>query len=135
MLGIVPLIGEIGDAGKALRIADKASDGVKVADEINDTIKLSTRIKLLNKVQNPKLRNAINEIYRDGASIGDGGLADAIRHEIKTGDLVGGKSHIQKGKERIKNLENILNKQDLIDIDKEIAEELIKDISRALGGN
>ena len=134
-MGIVPFIGEVGDTGKALRLADKAIDGAKVADEVNDAIKLSTRSKLLNKVQNPKLRNAINEIYRDGASIGDGGLADAIRHEIKTGEFVGGKSHIQKGKERIKNLENILYKQDLSNIDKEIAEELIKDISRALGGN
>ena len=137
LLGIVPLIGEVGDAGKALKIADKAIDGAKVAeiaDEVNDAIKLSTRSKLLCKVQNPKLRNAINEIYRDGATIGDGGLADAIRHELKTGELVGGKSHIQKGKERIKNLENILNKQDLSNTEKEIAEELIENISLALGG-
>ncbi len=27
---------------------------------------------------------------------GDGGLADAIRHELSTGELVGGKSHITK---------------------------------------
>ena len=136
-VGIVPIIGEAGDTGKALRIADKASDGAKVlktAEKVNDAAKLSKRKKLLSKVQNPKLRNAINEIYRDGATIGDGGLADAIRHELKTGELVGGKSHIQKGKERIKNLENILIKQDLSNTDKEIAEELIKDISLALGG-
>ena len=135
LLGIVPIIGEVGDAGKALRIADKAIDGAKTADKVADgAVKLSTRSKLLNKAQNQKLRNAINEIYRDGAITGDGGLADAIRHEIKTGELVGGKSHIQKGKERIKNLENILNKQDLTNSDKEIVEELIKDISLALGG-
>ena len=133
LMGIVPFIGEVGDAGKALRIADKAKVS-KIADEVNDAIKLSTRSKLLSKVQNPKLRNAINEIYRDGATIGDGGLADAIRHELKTGELVGGKSHIQKGKERIKNLENILNKQDLSNTEKEIAEELIENISLALGG-
>ena len=137
LFGIVPFVGEVGDAGKALRIADKAIDGAKVAeiaDEVNDAIKLSTRSKLLSKVQNPKLRNAINEIYRDGANIGDGGLADAIRHELKTGEFVGGKSHIQKGKERIKNLENILYKQDLSNTEKEIAEGLIIDISLALGG-
>jgi hypothetical protein len=137
LIGIVPFLGEVGDAGKALRIVDKAIDGAKVAeiaDEVNDAIKLSTRSKLLSKVQNPKLRNAINEIYRDGANIGDGGLADAIRHELKTGEFVGGKSHIQKGKERIKNLENILYKQDLSNTEKEIAEGLIIDISLALGG-
>ena len=132
--GIIPIIGEVGDTNKALRIADKAIDGAKVADGVNDAITLSTRSKLLNKAQNPKLRNAINEIYRDGATIGNGGLADAIRHELKTGELVGGKSHIQKGKERIKNLENILHKQELSNSDREIAEELIQDIGLALRG-
>lgn len=49
-------------------------------------------------------------MYRPKAKTGDGGLSDAIRHELKTGELVGGKSHIQKGMERLKNLENILKK-------------------------
>ena len=63
---------------------------------------------LLNQTSNPKLKNAINEIYRPNGKIGDGGLSDAIRYELKTGKQVGGKSHIQKGIERLKNLENIL---------------------------
>ena len=33
LMGIVPFIGEVGDAGKALRIADKAIDGAKVVDK------------------------------------------------------------------------------------------------------
>ena len=33
LLGIVPFVGEIGDAGKALRIADKAIDGAKFVDK------------------------------------------------------------------------------------------------------
>ncbi|MBC1345244.1 hypothetical protein HB799_14460, partial [Listeria welshimeri] len=43
------------------------------------------RDELLNKVENEKLKNVINEIYRKGASVGDGGLADAVRHELATG--------------------------------------------------
>ena len=62
------------------------------------------RDELLNSVQNDKLRNAVNQIYRPNASVGDGGLGDAVRHEISTGELVGGKSHIMKAKERIKIL-------------------------------
>ena len=31
-----------------------------------------------------------------------------VRHELSTGQLVGGKSHIQKAAERITNLENII---------------------------
>ena len=51
LMGIVPFIGEIGDTGKALRIADKASDVAKVADSITDaskTIKLPKPSKLKN---------------------------------------------------------------------------------------
>lgn len=90
--------------------------------------------KILKKASDEKIKNVIKELYRQGAIIGDGGTADAIRHEIKTGELVGGKSHIQKGKERLKNLENILKKSDLSKKDKKIAEKLHKDLKKALGG-
>lgn len=43
LVGIIPFIGEVGDAGKALRIADKAIDGAKVAktaDKVADGVKL-----------------------------------------------------------------------------------------------
>ncbi len=41
LMGIVPFIGEVGDAGKALRIADKTSDVAKVADKVTDGVKLA----------------------------------------------------------------------------------------------
>ena len=47
------------------------------------------RDELLTSVQNDKLRNAVEQIYRPNASVGDGGLGDAVRHEISTGELVG----------------------------------------------
>ena len=40
LMGIVPFIGEVGDTGKALRIADKASDIAKAADKVKDGVKL-----------------------------------------------------------------------------------------------
>ena len=94
----------------------------------------SVRDQLLNKVENPKLKNAVNEIYRPGATTGDGGLADAVRHELSTGELVGGKSHITKATERVTNLENIINKQNLSSSDLEIAKNLLDDLKKALGG-
>ncbi|MBE6651088.1 MAG: hypothetical protein E7613_07225 [Ruminococcaceae bacterium] len=93
----------------------------------------SKREKLLKRATNQKLKNTINEMYRPNAKIGDGGLSDAIRHEIKTKQLVGGKSHIQKGIERLKNLENIYKKQNLNTTDKSIVKYLIKDLKNALG--
>lgn len=94
----------------------------------------SKREELLNRATNQKLKNAINEMYRPNAKKGDGGLGDAIRYEMKTQNLVGGKSHIQKGIERLKNLENILKKHDLNSTDKAIIRELIKDLKNALEG-
>ena len=87
---------------------------------------------MLDSATNQKLKNCINEIYRPGGATGDGGLADAIRHEITAGELVGGKSHIQKGIERIKNLENIIAKQNLDATDLKIANELLSDLKNAL---
>ena len=95
---------------------------------------LGKREELLSRVENEKLKNAINEIYRPGASVGDGGLADAVRHELSTGELVGGKSHITKAMERVTNLENIIDKQNLSDSDLAIANELLNDLIDALGG-
>lgn len=86
----------------------------------------------MNSVSNTKLKNCINEMYRPGATIGDGGLADAIRHELTTGELVGGKSHITKGLERVRNLENIIAKQDLDSNDLKIATDLLNDLKAAL---
>lgn len=74
------------------------------------------------------------QIYRPNSQIGDGGLADAVRYELKTGKLVGGKSHIQKANERIKNLENIIRKENLNEKDLKIAKDILNDINMALKG-
>ena len=91
-------------------------------------------LRLLKKASHDKVKNVIKELYRPGATIGDGGTAAAIRHELKTGNLVGGKSHILKGTERLKNLENILKRNDLSKKDRKIANRLYKDLKKALGG-
>ena len=92
----------------------------------------SVREQLLIQVSNEKLRNCINQLYRNNANIGDGGLADAIRYEITTGKLVGNKSHIQKGLERVKNLENIISKQNLSKEELAIAKQLLEKLKEAL---
>jgi len=90
------------------------------------------RERLLSSVSNPKLKNAVDQIYRPNATVGDGGLADAIRREKETGEKVGGRSHVQKGKERLKNLENILANEKLNARDTQIINKLINDIKQAL---
>ena len=58
----------------------------------------SKREELLKRATNQKLKNTINEMYRPNAKKGDSGLSDVIRYKRKTNELVGGKSHIRKGK-------------------------------------
>jgi len=48
-------------------------------------------------VTDPDLQNLVNDLYRPGASVGDGSTAAAIEHERKTGFSVGGHYHSQKG--------------------------------------
>lgn len=90
--------------------------------------------ELFEKAENVKVKNVIKELYRPGAEIGDGGTADAIRHELSSGEFVGGKSHIRKGIERLKNLENIIKSLNLTDCDKQIVKELYDDLKDALKG-
>jgi RHS repeat-associated protein len=83
------------------------------------------RDELLSKATNSKLRNAIDELYRPGASIGDGGTADMIR-------IVGDEGHITKGMSYLKYLERILTGETLSAADREIAEALYNDLRNAL---
>lgn len=90
--------------------------------------------KLFDKATDIKLKNTIKELYHPGSNIGDGSTAAAIRHELRTGELVGGKSHIKKGRERMKNLENLLNNRKLNKKDRKIAQKLYDDLKKSLGG-
>ena len=148
VIAFIPVIGAFKYADEAAVLV-KSGDKillVKHADDLVGTTKhfdevvvgtKSVRDILLESVSNQKLKNCINEMYRKGATVGDGGLADAIRYEITTGELVGGKSHIQKGLERVKNLENIIKNQNLNNDDLKIATKLLNDLKSALalGGN
>ena len=43
-LGVVPVVGEIGDAAKLAKIADKAVDAAKVADKASDFTKFTKKL-------------------------------------------------------------------------------------------
>ena len=67
----------------------------------------------------------------EGARI-PGGTAGAVRHEIRTGALVGGKSHIRKALERRRQLQNILRRERLSPEDRSTAQQLLDGLSEAL---
>ena len=94
---------------------------------------LLMREELLRKVQDPKLRNIIDQLYRRGATIGDGGTAAAVRAERATGQPIGGKFHSIKARININALENWLrNNPTASQNDRTIAQSLKRDLQNSM---
>lgn len=62
---------------------------------------------LMKGVNNTDVLKVIKDNYRAGATIGNGSTADAVRHEILTGQSVGGKFHSIKAQQQINRISNI----------------------------
>ena len=85
---------------------------------------------------NPVLSKAMDEIYRDGASVGSGSTAAAVRQERATGGTVGGRTHTQKAEGYVKFLERWLQKNPTASPgDRAAAENVLRDLRNALGGS
>ena len=80
---------------------------------------------------NRALQNTVNQLFRPGDKLA-GGTAGAIRQEALTGRAIGGKFHLQKGIERIRNLEHILAREELSAADRALAERLLSDLRSAV---
>ena len=104
--------------------------------EYKKWIGVSQRQKMLKKAKNSKLHNAVDQIYRPGAVIGDGGTASVIKFEKKTGLGLGrnGGTHEKKGREMIKYIEDKILTQNLSKSDRKLANNLVKKLKQALGG-
>lgn len=99
-------------------------------------IGVSQRQNMLKKAKNPKLHNAVDQLYRPGAFIGDGGTASVIKFEKRTGLGLGrnGGTHEKKGREMIKYIEDKILTQNLSKSDRKLANSLVKKLKQALGG-
>ena len=109
-------------------------NGTVIPKEYGSWIGTSRRNDLLNSVTDSDLKNAVNQLYRPGSIIGDGGTADSIRGENQTGLLLSNVGHTQKGAEMMTYLQRIINSNNLSSNDLKIAQELLLDLSSALGG-
>lgn len=67
--------------------------------------------------------------------MGNGGTADALRHELRTGQLLSPSGHAQRAIEMRNGLMNDLASGRLNETDARIARELLSDLQRALTGN
>ncbi|MFY9620738.1 MAG: RHS repeat-associated core domain-containing protein, partial [Pyrinomonadaceae bacterium] len=99
---------------------------------VTTVVTQSVRTGLLNGARSPAVRKWIEYLYRQGAKIGDGSTADAIRFERLTGQLLSKAGHSQKGKEAIAGLERLLRTNKLGPEDTKIVKELISNLKDAL---
>lgn len=126
------------DIKKGLSIGVKSNRQLSLgagisAPEIKEKGTNSVKESLLARATQNDSKNLVKELYRSGSKIGDGGTADALRHELKTGELVGGKSHKIKAQERVRQIENILKKNPNHP-DKDLLNQLKDDLEKALRG-
>ncbi|MDO4501674.1 MAG: hypothetical protein Q4D06_00680 [Coriobacteriia bacterium] len=93
----------------------------------------STRSELMSQATTDQVKRIVGELYRPGAEEGDGGTADAIRKQLRTGQLVGGRDHIRKGRERLRQIKKLLSRFP-DHPDRGLLERLRSDLEDALGG-
>lgn len=111
-----------------------------IAKSTNKIVKVEYNNKEGNKLLKTAKTNEtcylIKSLYRNKARIGKGGVADAINYEIKHNTKINGKSHIQKGIESVKHINNML-KNNPNHPDKKLLIKERNKIQRALkrGGN
>ena len=88
----------------------------------------STRDKLLTTVQDLELNRIVNELYRPGAMVGDGGTAAILVDEFNNGLS----THLIKATERLKQLRNLASSGKLGLKDLDVVEALIDDLEYAI---
>lgn len=97
-------------------------------------IGVSRRDKLLKKAKNRKLRNAINQLYRPGSFIGDGGTASVLKFEKRTGEHVSKSplGHYNKAKDTVVYLKRIISNEQLTKSERKQANKLVKKLNRSI---
>lgn len=89
-------------------------------------------------VVDPDLNNLVQDLYKGAETktpIGTGSTADAIRHEARTGESVGGKFHTQKGQDYARALEKwLLRHPEAAPADRVAAQAMLDDLRKALAG-
>jgi RHS repeat-associated protein len=90
-------------------------------------------LEAIPSAANPRLQRAIDALFQSTDKM-PGGTAGAIRHELSTGELVGGSSHLMKGEERIRSLQRIMREEKLNPKDRGTAQRLMHDLQSAMKG-
>lgn len=94
--------------------------------QLGKLLLMNRRASLLTKITNPKLKTILKELYREGAKIGNGSTADALKYEIATGQALSKTGHAQKAYDYRRALINLWhNKGQLNAVEKRVVKELL----------
>lgn len=118
--------------GLAAKMGMFGGGGVSEAAEKIVQLLESPKDNLLRSVQNMRLRNITARMYREKATVGAGSTADAIRYELKTGNLLSPSGHLQKGVEMRAALSKLIKSGELSKSDLILARWMRRDIQDAL---
>ncbi|ORC51276.1 hypothetical protein B2G74_00445 [Burkholderia sp. A27] len=105
-----------------------AATGPKLTDDLAAAMSKPT-------VSDTKLGGLMDDLYRDGAKIGTGSTADAVRYETETGTPVGGVFHTQKAVDYSVALQRWLDSNPNASFsDRSAAQNVLRDLQNALKG-
>ncbi|MBM7327375.1 hypothetical protein JS562_30380, partial [Agrobacterium sp. S2] len=128
--------GGVGAGYTAVKSADKIA-ALKNIERIEKAAPIKISAAIQPVVGDPKLQNLMDNIYkgtRNPNRVGDGTLADAVRHERVTGGTVGGRTHTIKAEETIVGLQNWLDRNPhALQVDRQEAITQIQNLKNALG--
>jgi len=124
----------VGVAAATLRESEAALKLAETPEPSTPKLLDTARGNLLDGARHPKLRNIIEAMYRKTARIGSGSTADAIRYELRNGELISKTGHLIKGQEMRTSLLRLIDSGELGEADAQIARGLLADLQGALSG-
>lgn len=125
-------------AGETQAVKQKAIEPSGAEDRLQHEKMKDELRRAMSKphVDDPKLKELMDDLYRENAQVGSGSTADAVRHEMQTGEMVGGRSHAQKARDYSKALQRWLDNNPTASAgDRAAAENVLRDLQNALSGN
>lgn len=120
-------------AGPVLRTGTTLGNAVKGGAQLSLG---TTRMRLLNNVENPQLKKMIDFLYREGSKFGNGSTGSMIREELANGTATSASgSHLTKGQGALNSMRGLLkgNHGNLSNGDREIVFEIIEDLTNGTG--
>jgi RHS repeat-associated protein len=100
----------------------------------NEAVKaIQVRNTLLNNSTNPKLVETVNQMFKPSDKIA-GGTIEALKRQVQTGRLTGGKDHLIKGEQLINRMNNIQKTQQLSTIEQKGIQTLSNMLKKLVSG-